>query len=140
MFGLFKSKKKSMQAKILVVDDEPDYISTIECRLEWCGYEVITAANGEEGLEKALDEKPDLILLDTNMPVMNGHEMLHRLRSNPVLKDIPVIMVTALCESQDIAAASSHGIANYVAKPFDFTDLIEKISNTIEEKRASSEA
>lgn len=140
MFGLFKSKKKSMKAKILVVDDEPDYISTIESRLEWCGYEVITAANGEEGLEKALDEKPDLILLDTNMPVMNGHEMLHRLRSNPNLKDIPTIMVTALCEAQDIEIASSHGITDYVAKPFDFTELIEKISHAIEKKKASSNA
>jgi len=128
MLGLFKSKKKTDQAKILVVDDEPDLISTIQCRLEFCNYEVLTASNGKEGLDKAESEKPDLILLDTNMPVMNGHEMLQGLRRNPDLKDTPVIMVTAICEAQDIAAASACGISDYVTKPFDFAELMEKIA------------
>lgn len=138
MFGLFKSKKKPTRAKILIVDDEPDYVSTIQCRLEWYHYEVITAADGQQGLEKAADEKPDLILIDTSMPVINGHEMLERLRKNPALKDIPVIMVTALCEPQDIATASSYGIADYVAKPFDFTELMEKIANALENRKTLS--
>jgi len=67
-------------------------------------------------------------LLDTNMPVMNGHEMLQGLRRNPDLKDTPVIMVTAICEAQDIAAASACGISDYVTKPFDFAELMEKIA------------
>ena len=138
MFGLFKSKKKPVQAKILVVDDEPDYISTVQCRLGWCGYEVIVAADGKEGLEKAVNEKPDLILLDTSMPVMNGHEMLNRLRKHPDLKNIPVIMVTALCDVEDIATASTYGVADYVAKPFDFAELMEKIANALEKKKTSS--
>ena len=139
MFGLFKSKKKPTTAKILLVDDEPDYVSTIECRLKWCGYEVVTAANGKEGLEKALNEKPDLVLLDTGMPVMNGHEMLERLKKNPSLKDIPVIMVTALCEVENIATASDYGIADYVAKPFDLTELMEKIANALETSKSFSD-
>jgi len=134
MLGLFKSKKKSIRARILVVDDEPDLVSTIQCRLKWCRCEVITAANGKEGLEKAISEKPDLILLDLNMPVMNGHEMLERLRNHPDLKDTPVIMLTALCEAQDIATVSSYGISDYVTKPFDFTELMEKIANALEIK------
>jgi len=134
VLGIFKSKKHLDRARILVVDDEPDLVSTIQCRLEWCKCEVITAANGEEGLEKAVNEKPDLILLDTDMPVMNGHEMLERIRKHPDLKDTPVIMCTALCEAQDIARALSYGIADYVTKPFDFTELIEKITNTLENK------
>ena len=121
MLGLFKSKKKSIRARILVVDDEPDLVSTIQCRLKWCRCEVITAANGKEGLEKAISERPDLILLDINMPVMSGREMLERLRNHPDLKDTPVIMLTALCEAQDIAAVSSYGISDYITKPFDFT-------------------
>jgi CheY-like chemotaxis protein len=140
MFKLFGSKKKSEQAKILVVDDEPDYITTVQCRLEWCHYEVVTATNGQEALEKAASEKPDLILLDTNMPVMNGHEMLEHLRRNPSLKDVPVIMVTARCEAEDVAAASAYGVADYVAKPFDFTELVEKISNALENRRTLSKA
>ncbi len=134
MLGLFKSKKKTSRARILIVDDEPDFVSTLQCRLKWRHCEVITAANGKEGLEKAISEKPDLILLDTNMPVMNGHEMLEHLRNQPDLKDTPVIMLTALCEAHDIAAASSYGIADYVTKPFDFTELMEKIANTLENK------
>lgn len=135
MFELFKSKKKAAQAKILVVDDEPDFVSTIQCRLEWCHYEVITATNGKEGLEKAEKEKPNLIILDTSMPVMNGHEMLERLRKHANLKDIPVIMVTALCEVQDITKASSYGIEDYVAKPFDFAELMEKIADALKSKK-----
>ena len=136
MLGIFKSKNKSARARILVVDDEPDYLSTIKCRLEWCHYEVITAANGQEGLQMAEKEKPDLILLDTSMPVMNGHEMLDRLRKNPDLKFMPVIMVTALCEVQDIATASSYGVVDYVAKPFDFAQLMEKIADILKNKKA----
>ena len=131
MLGLFKSRRNSAPRKILVVDDEPDYVGTIQCRLEWCHYQVITAANGQEGLEKARAEEPDLILLDTSMPVMDGHKMLNDLRRDPALKNIPVIMVTALCEPEHIAEASSYGVTDYVAKPFDFTELLEKISGVL---------
>lgn len=131
---LFKSKTKTSRARILVVDDEPDLVSTIQCRLKWYRFEVITAANGKEGLEKAISERPNLILLDIDMPVMNGHEMLERLRNHPDLKDTPVIMLTALCEMQDITTASHYGISDYVTKPFDFTELMEKILNALKNK------
>ena len=134
MLGLSTSKKKTDKLKILVVDDEPDLVSTLQYRLERCGCKVTTAVNGKDGLEKAASEKPDLILLDTNMPVMNGHEMLERLRNHPDLKDIPVIMLTALCETQDITTASAYGITDYVTKPFDFTDLMEKITKALKNK------
>jgi DNA-binding response OmpR family regulator len=131
MFEKFKSNKEVAPARILVVDDEPDCLSIIRCRLEWSHYEVITASNGAEGLQIAENENPDIVLLDTNMPVMDGHEMLERMRKHPILKDTPVIMVTALCEMNDIAAASALGIADYVTKPVDFTSLLEKISNIL---------
>ena len=137
MFGLSKSKKKSVPAKILVIDDEPDLVSTIQCRLEWCEFEVVTAGNGEEGLEKAAKEKPDLILLDIDMPTMKGHEVLEHLRNRPDLRDIPVIMCTALCGAEDIAKASSYGVVDYIAKPFDFAELVEKISNVFGNKALS---
>jgi two-component system alkaline phosphatase synthesis response regulator PhoP len=134
MLDIFKSKKKTSQAKILLVDDEPDLVSTVEYRLKFCQCEVVTAADGKEGLEKAVSEKPDLILLDTNMPVMNGHEMLEHLRNNPELKNIPVIMLTALCEPQDVASASAYGISDYVTKPFDFAELLEKIKSALPDR------
>ncbi|MHC4807584.1 MAG: response regulator [Planctomycetota bacterium] len=135
---MFKSNEEATAAKILVVDDEPDCVNIIRCRLEWCHYKVITAANGDEGLQIAENEKPDLVLLDTDMPVMNGHEMLERMKKHPILKDTPVIMVTALCERQDIAAASVFGIADYVTKPVDFTSLLEKISSILGNKASRS--
>jgi two-component system alkaline phosphatase synthesis response regulator PhoP len=134
MLGLFKSKKKTSRARVLIVDDEADIVSTIQYRLEFCEFEVITAANGKEGLEKAANEKPDIILLDISMPVMNGHEMLERLKNRPDLKDIPVIMLTAYSDAKDVTKAADLGIADYVTKPFDFTELMGKISNALGNK------
>jgi DNA-binding response OmpR family regulator len=114
-----------------VVDDEPDLRSTVEYRLKFSNCDVIAASNGVEGLAQATAEMPDLILLDTNMPQMDGHQMLMQLRSNPTLKQIPVIMVTAISEPRDIAAASQYGISDYVTKPFNFTELMEKVHKAL---------
>jgi CheY-like chemotaxis protein len=127
MLKLFRSKKKTSPMKILIVDDEPDLVSTVEYRLKFAECSVVTASDGQEGLERARAEHPDLILLDTNMPVMDGHEMLEHLRADPALKDIPVIMLTARAGAQDIASASALGVSDYVTKPFDFTQLMDKI-------------
>lgn len=134
MMGLFKSKKKTSHARVLVVDDEADIVSTVKYRLEFNEFEVVTATNGKEGLEKAASEKPDIILLDISMPVMNGHEMLERLKNSPDIKDIPVIVVSAFSDAKDIAKAAELGIADYVTKPFDFPDLMGKISNILGNK------
>src|SRR4030042_1561344 len=138
MLGLFKSKKKTAQARILLVDDEADIVSTIEFRLKSCEFDVTTAGNGKEALEKATKEKPDLILLDINMPVMDGHEMLGRLRSRPDLKDTPVIMLTAYSDRRDVSKAADLGISDYVTKPFDFPELMEKITAALEDKTAAN--
>jgi CheY-like chemotaxis protein len=134
MLGLFKTKRKTANATILVVDDEEDLLSTIQTRLKWNKFNVLTASDGREGLEIAASEKPDLILLDNNMPVMNGLEMLAQLRENPEIKNIPVIMLTALCEPHDITAASSFGIAGYITKPFSFANMVKKISEILDKK------
>ncbi len=131
MLELFKTKEKTGQARILVVDDEPDLVSTIQCRLEWCNCNVITAANGIEGLEKAANERPDLILLDTNMPVMNGHEMLKQLRGHPDLKDIPVICLSSLSAKEHQEHAFSAGAYVYIEKPFSTEELVETIEGVI---------
>lgn len=131
MLRLFTSKKKSRQARILLVDDEPDLVETIQCRLQANRFDVVTASNGQEGLQRAVEVRPDLILLDTSMPIMDGHEMLKQLRKHPDTIDIPVIMCTAMCEPKDIAAASAFGISDYVTKPFVYAELIEKITNAL---------
>jgi len=138
MFGLFKSGKKTGKPKILIVDDEPDYVTTIQQHLEWSNYQTAVAVNGQEGLEKAASEQPDLVLLDTNMPIMSGHETLEQMSKDPQLKNIPVIMITAACEMDDIATASSFGVVDYIAKPFDFAELKEKIANALAGKKSLS--
>jgi DNA-binding response OmpR family regulator len=132
MFSLFKTKNKT--ATILVVDDEPDLVLTIKNRLEWNKYKVETAADGAEGLEKAESVRPDLILLDCNMPVMSGLDMLELLRKNKKLKKIPVMMLTAVSETYDIDTASILGVAGYVTKPFNFTELLDKISDILDKR------
>ena len=137
MLGLHKPKKKANQVKILLVDDKPDLVEIIQHRLDLYGWEVITSADGKEGLEKAAKENPDLIVLDINMPVMNGHEMLDCLRRDPDLKGIPVIMCTMSNEIEDLTKASSFNISDYFTKPFNCTELAEKIREVLE-NRASS--
>ncbi|MCX5633074.1 MAG: response regulator [Phycisphaerae bacterium] len=132
MLGLFKTKKKT--ATILVVDDDADLLSTIQTRLEWNKFKVLTATNGSEGLDAAAFQKPDLILLDNNMPEMSGLEMLEQIRENPKLKNIPVIMVTAVCEPKKIDAAGFLGVTDYITKPFDFADLMQKITQLLDKK------
>ncbi len=127
-------KKGAQKEKILVVDDEPAVIMIISKYLEHKGYDVITATNGEEALAKALNDKPDLVLLDSRMPVMDGWEMLKRLRKHQGLNNIPVIMVTALCEAKDVTTASNLGIEDYITKPFDPTGLVEKVNQALKSK------
>ncbi|MFH1613870.1 MAG: response regulator [Planctomycetota bacterium] len=138
MFEFFNLKKKPHRPKILVIDDEPNIVQTLQDRLEMNDYLVITAGNGKEGLEKALAEKPNVVLLDVIMPVMDGHEMLERLRSSDDGKDIPVIMLTARSQTQDIARAHNAGIEDYVVKPFDLSELLEKIERILEGKHITS--
>ncbi len=131
MLGLFKSKQKTDRVKILLIDDEPDLVDTIQCRLEANSFDIVTASNTQEGLEKAADEKPDLILLDANLLVTNVNKTLEQLKKRQDLKEIPVIMCTELCEPQDTVTAFAYGIADYVTKPFNYTDLIEKITSAL---------
>ena len=132
MLGLFKAKEKTDRIKILVVDDDRDLVETIQYGLERYQWEVITAANGMEGLTKAAGERPDLIVLDINMPVMDGHETLKCLRKNPEIKSIPVIICSLSSEVQDITRAASYNIFDYINKPFNLTRLTDKIANALE--------
>jgi two-component system alkaline phosphatase synthesis response regulator PhoP len=127
-------KKRAQKGKILVVDDEPALIMIISKYLKRNDYDVITAENGKEAMVKALIEKPDLVLLDSRMPVMDGWETLKFLKKHPELKGTPVIMVTAICEAKNVATASAYGIEDYIAKPFDPTELIERVVQALKYK------
>jgi two-component system, OmpR family, alkaline phosphatase synthesis response regulator PhoP len=135
MFQFLRQIKKLNRAKILVVEDDVNIVITLQDRLAANGYKVIIACDGKEGLEKALTEKPDIILLDIIMPIMDGHEMLEQLRKTEEVKDIPVIILSARSQTQDIERATICGIDDYIVKPFDLIELLEKIETVLENKR-----
>lgn len=138
MFDILGRKKESNKTKILIVDDEPNIVQTLKDRLEINHYEVITASNGSEGLQAALDEKPDVILLDVIMPVMDGHEMLQALRKDPDGQNCSVIMLTAKHQMEDIEKANASGIDDYIVKPFNMSELFEKIQLIVKNKKVAA--
>ena len=114
-------------AKILLVDDEPDFVETVEFFLRGSGYEVFVAKNGKEALEQAEREKPDVVLMDVMMPEMDGLEACRHLKTDPSLKSVPIIMLTAKGQVQDVKDALAAGAHSYVVKPFNLPDLVERI-------------
>lgn len=118
-------------AKILIVDDLPENVFMLQDRLENEGYEVITAYDGNSGIEKALIEFPDLILLDIMMPDINGFEVCRQLVSNPNTSSIPVILVTAKSDIEDVKEGLEAGAYDYVKKPFNRTELMARVNSAL---------
>ena len=120
--------------KILIIDDEPAILLVTRRRLETNSYEVITAASGKEGIEKATAFKPDLILLDLIMPELDGYEVCKRLKASEETKGIPVIIFTASSGPEDFGQkATELGAAGYLEKPFESDDLLSIIEKNISE-------
>jgi len=119
------------ERKILVADDEKNVVHLLVDYLEACGYKAIYAYDGKSALEKAEKEKPDLIILDIAMPVMDGFEVLRRLQSNTKTKDTPVIMLTGKGESKAIFRAQGLGTTDYIIKPVELCELLEIIKRHI---------
>jgi len=114
--------------KVLLVDDEVDHIVMLQTRIEASGYQCFSAYDGEEGLKVALDEMPDLILLDIVMPKMNGYEMCYDLKNNDKMKNIPIIIITASGAKQLEQKCIELGVEEIMHKPYDSTYLIERIA------------
>jgi two-component system alkaline phosphatase synthesis response regulator PhoP len=115
------------RGKVLVVDDEEYIQHILNFSFGAEGYEVVTAADGEEALAKARHEKPDIIVLDIMMPKMDGYEACRKLKSDPKTKDIPVILLTAKGRDIDRKLGSEAGADDYVVKPFSPGRLIERV-------------
>jgi DNA-binding response OmpR family regulator len=118
-------------AKILIVDDEKDIVETLAFMLKQKGFETITAYDGEEGLKLAKEENPDLIILDVMMPKINGYKICRLLKFDSKYKNIPIIMVTARGQAQDVAIGEETGADEYITKPFEFNDLFECIDKYV---------
>jgi CheY-like chemotaxis protein len=113
--------------KILIVEDHPDTRRLLSLELAVMGFEPITAENGREGVEKAVSERPDLVLLDVMMPEMDGWNAARILRANPQTKDIPILAETALSDGKDLNTCLQAGCNDYLVKPFTYDELQRKI-------------
>jgi DNA-binding response OmpR family regulator len=118
--------------KVLVVDDDPALRRMVERVLQFEGLHVCTAANGAECLVAVGAESPDLVILDVNMPVMDGLEALRLLRQNPTTRDLPVIMLTARDSDHDVARGWMTGVDLYLTKPFNIEELRVAVRRALE--------
>jgi two-component system alkaline phosphatase synthesis response regulator PhoP len=115
------------QKKILVVDDEVDLVETIRFPLEAEGFNVLVAYNGEDALNMARTENPDLILLDIMLPKLDGYKVCRLLKFDERFRNIPIIMLTARAQEKDRIIGMETGANEYITKPFDMDKLLEKV-------------
>ncbi|MGI8770287.1 MAG: response regulator transcription factor, partial [Acidobacteriaceae bacterium] len=120
-----KVAEEKSRAKILVVEDEPNMVVGLRDNFEFEGYEVITARDGIEGLQRALEESPDLVVLDVMMPRMSGLEVCKQLRAKRA--SIPIIMLTARGQEVDKVVGLELGADDYVTKPFSIRELLARV-------------
>ncbi|MCH7569197.1 MAG: response regulator [Deltaproteobacteria bacterium] len=117
--------------KALIIEDHPDMLDVLSRQLEMLGFAVITASNGEDGVEKAIGENPDLILMDIMMPGMGGREATRRIRSNPMSKDIPILATTVLFRESELNKCIEAGCNDYIVKPFTQKQLASRIERLL---------
>ena len=111
--------------KILLVDDDQDFVQLLEFDLKKRGYQVVTANNGEEGLDKLVREKPDLIVLDIKMPKMDGYTFVRRIKKDPDTKQVPIIVLTSYEPMKDMFQLE--GVQDYVVKSVNMEGLLTSI-------------
>ena len=112
------------KSKVLVIDDDTSLLRLLKRSLEKAGYDVVVAASGAEGLKELYSQRPDIVILDVMMPAMDGWEACKRIRE---VSDIPIIMLTAKSDEKDKVRGFSHGVDDYVTKPFGFAEFNARI-------------
>ena len=125
-----------MKERILIVEDDPEFLNLTQTWLQNAGYEVITAEDGAEGMRRVYSGRPNLVLLDANMPKMDGWEVCRRIRD---MSDIPVMMVTVNDQKDYRLRGFSNGADDYVTKPVDFPELIARIQAVLRRSGASAQ-
>jgi len=117
--------------KILYIEDHPAQSDIMKQMLEFSGYDVVLAMNGEEGIEKAREAQPDIILMDLRMPGMGGIEAIKQLKQDPMVAEIPVMVLSAWTSQRNRDDAHEAGAAKFIAKPVDTKRLIEEINSLL---------
>lgn len=123
--------------KILLVDDSSTVLLLHRMMLSHCGYELLTARDGQEALDKASTERPDLIFLDVIMPRMDGFQTCRALRARTETKNVPIILVTTRGEPHYVRQGFESGCTDYITKPFDGEELLAKVRSHLEEARGA---
>jgi len=126
-------------ATVLVVDDDPVILKLLEVNFEMEGFQVVRAADGAEGLERARAVHPDIVVLDVMMPRMTGYEVAKALKEGVDTAHIPIIFVTARAQSNDVERGMELGVDDYVTKPFDPLDLIARVHTLLARSAARAE-
>lgn len=121
--------------RILIVDDEPFNVDYLEQELSDFGYDLLTATNGQEALDTIRNASPDLVLLDIMMPIMDGFTVLEHSKSDPAIRDIPIIIISANSDLQSVVKGLKKGAEDYLPKPFEPTILYARITASLERKR-----
>jgi CheY-like chemotaxis protein len=128
----------SQRPLVLVADDDPDILLLMTLTLERDGYDVVAAKDGLSALDAAVERLPHLVLLDLMMPGLDGYEVTRRLRTKPITKDVPIVIVTAAAEEHQAARALEAGANAYMKKPFSPRELLAKTAALILERRPRS--
>jgi len=117
-----------MVGRILIIDDEPELVKAVEVRLKASGYDVEVAYDGKAGIDKAKEVRPDLILLDFVMPMMDGYEVARELMADIEIKQIPIVVLTASQQKDLKARFREIGINAFIVKPFETSDLLNMVN------------
>lgn len=137
MWAMQRMQREFAMTKILLIEDEAPVREMLLDELTVQGYDVIEAANGEEGLQKFLENEPDIVLCDRAMSGMSGYDVLARIRgAHPQYDEVPFVFLTALTDPRDKAAVDHLRPAAYIEKPVDFNNLTEQIKNLIVRKKS----
>ncbi len=123
---------ESTRKKVLVAEDEPDIRGLIVFSLDYAGFDVVEARNGEEAVAKAKEQKPDLILLDVRMPRMNGYDACRKLKAHESTKHIPVIFLSARGQEAEIKHGLALGAEEYILKPFAPDELYRRVETILQ--------
>ena len=117
--------------KVLVVDDDPVIVRLLEVNFEMEGFTVVTAVDGQDGVDKARAEQPDVVVSDVMMPKLNGLELAATLKADEATKHIPIVLLSAKAQVDDIRSGLDAGADDYVTKPFEPLDLIDRVTKLL---------
>ncbi|WP_016855573.1 response regulator transcription factor [Halomonas smyrnensis] len=117
--------------KVLIVDDEPNIVLSLEFLMQQAGFEVVTAEDGETALARVSETRPDLMLLDISLPGIGGFDVLERLRADPDVARLPIIMLTAHGREVEREKGLALGADDYITKPFSTRELVERVKRLL---------